>query len=270
MIFRRRSAPVSTLRTKLQQRLVERESAAGDDEAFELSEQFADAGKDPFPGNILGMMHRHFMLKLIAAVALVLLAAVLLRGGYSGGEPLLGVLRFVVEWDLDPGILTEKGGPAFRLLLDRLELPAIKPQALILPGRESLPLAGTLVSGYGLRADPGSGAAEMHYGIDLAAPEGTAVRALQEGRVEQIITERHGPVVVIIATEPGWTMLYRGIKEAVVKEGEALEKGALLGVLGPAWHHEGPHLHFELRFGGRPVAPPAPWTESSFTPAERI
>lgn len=262
MHYRRRRAPVSTLRAKLQQRLEERESAAVDD--LEFNDHFVP-GEPPFPVGVLKTMQRYFLLKLIVAAALVLVTALLLKSGYSGEAPLLRALRFVVEWNLDPGVLKEKAEPSFQLLFERLELPALASS-----GRELLPLAGTLVSGFGLRTDPDSGREEMHYGIDLAAPAGTAVRALREGRVERVIADREGEVTVIIATEAGWTMLYRGIKTAAVKEGETVEEGVKLGVLDRASRYERPHLHFEIRFKGRPAAPPPSWVSSFSTPAERI
>ncbi|NLA12341.1 MAG: M23 family metallopeptidase [Firmicutes bacterium] len=265
MRYRRRQAPVSTLRAKLQQRLEER----ADDGDDLLGDQFAPA-EPSFPVSVLQTMHRYFLLKLAGAAVLILLAAVLVKSGYSGGAPLLQALRFVVEWDLEPGALPEKAVPSFKLLLERLELPALKPQALLPAWREPLPLAGTLVSGFGLRTDAASGRETMHYGIDLAAPGGTAVRALQGGRVEQVGADREGGVVIVIATAPGWTMLYRGLQTSAVEEGEIIEEGARLGVLAGADRYEQPHLHFELRFQGRPVAPPPSWTDSFRTPVERI
>ena len=114
-----------------------------------------------------------------------------------------------------------------------------------------------LKSGFGLRMDSKAGREQMHYGIDLAAPEGSVVRALLEGRVEQVISGKDGSVTVVIACEPDWTMIYRGIVAAGVKEGETIAQGAQLGSLGRPQCYELPHLHFELRSGGRPVAPPA-------------
>lgn len=267
MSYRRRSAPVSTLRVKLQQRLAEKNSWDGSEDFFPND---LPAAKKPFLlFSALKTMHRYFLIKLTVAVVLVFLVALLNWGGYSWGAPLLQALRFVVEWDLDLGTLSKKTEPAFRLLFDRLELPAIMPGAQR-PDQVILSVSGSLQSGFGLRTDSEAGREQMHYGIDLAAPEGTAVRALQEGEVEQVISVNDSSVTVVIACESGWTMLYRGMAAAEVKEGETVERGALLGTLGRPRRYELPHLHLELRSDGRPVAPPADWIARFTASAERI
>lgn len=267
MNYRRRSAPVSTLRAKLQQRLVEKNT--GDDDDIFVPGGEPAAGRPLFPAAALKTMHRYFLLKTTVAVVLVLLAAVLIKGDYGWGGPLLQALRHVVEWNLDPGILSKKAEPAFQLFLDRLKVPADGPKVPLFSGRSILPLPGSLQSGFGLRTCPESGREEMHYGIDLTAPEGTAVKTLLEGRVEQIIPG-NGSVTIVTVSEPGWTMIYRGVAAAAVKEGEVVDKGALLGSLGQARRYELPHLHLELRYGGRPVPPPAGWAACFAVPAGRI
>ncbi|HOB28877.1 MAG: M23 family metallopeptidase [Dethiobacteria bacterium] len=266
MSYRRRSAPVSTLRVKLQQHLTEKNS--WNDNGELMTDELPKTKRPFFLFGALKTMHRYFLVKLTVAVMLVLLVALLIKGGYTWGEPLLQGLRFVVEWDLDPGAFSEKTGPAFRLLFDRLELPVIKP-LVVKPGQPILPVDGVLKSGFGLRMDSKAGREQMHYGIDLAAPEGSVVRALLEGRVEQVISGKDGSVTVVIACEPDWTMIYRGIVAAGVKEGETIAQGAQLGSLGRPQCYELPHLHFELRSGGRPVAPPADWTARFTASAER-
>jgi murein DD-endopeptidase MepM/ murein hydrolase activator NlpD len=145
--------------------------------------------------------------------------------------------------------------PAFRLIWDNMKLPSQE------PGGASLPLAGNLCSGFGLREDAAAGRDQMHYGIDLAAPEGSAVRAFHSGRVEQVkaagAAEDH--YTVVISVHPGWLMIYRGLTAVAVKEGDAVETGTLLGKLGPPRLYDLPHLHLELRCNGHPVAPPEDW-----------
>lgn len=265
MIYRRRSAPVSALRARLQQHLAGRDDGLGDEDPG-LGEGLTSE-RSSLPLSALRNMRRYFLLKLTIAVALVLAAALLTRGGYTWGAPLLQGLRFAVEWDLDASAWRERTGPAFGLLADRLELPAMK-----LPGRisgaEVLPLAGNLQSGFGLRSAAEGGREEMHYGVDLVAPEGTAVKALRGGRVERIAPAGDSSAAVLIASEPGWTVLYRGLAAVEVAEGETVSEGMRLGKLGPPRRYQWPHLHLELRFEGRPVAPPAGWLARFTAPAK--
>ena len=106
MNYRHRSAPVSTLRERLQQRLAEKNSwEAGDDYIPEDAEA---APRAFFLAAALKAMHRYLLVKIIVAVFIVFAAAFMIWGGHAWGRPLLQALRFAVEWDLDPGSLTEK------------------------------------------------------------------------------------------------------------------------------------------------------------------
>ena len=267
MRYRRRRAPVSTLRARLQQHLDGKEGV--EEELVAICAEEPAAKKPFFLLGALQTMFRHFPLKLAAAAVLVFLAALLINGGYSWGEPLIQGLRFVVERDWDLHAWAEKGGSALNYFGGGLELPAFKMERA-LSGTEVLPFAGNLRSGYGLRTERDSGREEMHYGVDLSAPEGTAVKALSGGRVEQVLADKGSSATIVVAPGPGWTMIYRGVAAAGVKEGELIEKGALLGKLGRAGRYDEPHLHFELQFDGQPVPPPAGWTACFTLSAERF
>ncbi len=255
MAYRRRRAPVSTLRARLQQRLAEKESWEGESDFLPH-----DAAAEPKPFFLAAAwqsMHRFFLVKLTAAVVIVFAAALLAWGGYDWGAPLLRALRFVVEWDWKAQSLQEEVVPAFRLLWESMRLPS--------PGSGGalLPFAGSLCSGFGLREDAAAGREQMHYGVDLAAPEGTAVRALLAGRVEQVTTVaaagEEDLYTVAVSAQPGWLVIYRGLAAVAVKEGESVEAGTLLGKLGAPRRYELPHLHLELRCNGCPVPPPEEW-----------
>lgn len=253
MKYRRRSAPVSTLRARLQQRLAEKNSWEGRDDYFP-----DDGEREPrpfFPAAIIRAMHRYLLVKITAAVVVVFVAAFLIQAGRGWGEPVLQALRFVVEWDIKPDVFSGKAIPAFNLLRENMELP---------PGwgeGPPLPFAGALESGYGLRDDAAAGREQMHYGVDLSAPGGTAVRALYAGSVESAVPGQGegNPGVVVINAGSGWAMIYRGLDAVEVKAGDAVEPGMLLGKLGPPRRYDLPHLHFELRCGGRPAPPPQAW-----------
>ncbi len=255
MNYRRRSAPVSTLRARLQQRLVEKSSREGNDAFFPGDEE---REARPFsPAAVIKKMHRYLLVKITIAVIVVFIAAFLIQAGLSWGAPLLQALRFVVEWDLKPDFFSGKVIPAFQLIRENVELP--------LNGGEGapLPFAGSLGSGFGLREDSASGREQMHYGVDLAAPEGTAVRALYGGSVESVEPGDGGeiPGAVVIDAGSGWSMIYRGLDALEVKAGDTVEPGTLLGKLGPPRLYDLPHLHFELRCGGRPLSPPREWLD---------
>ncbi|HOJ83163.1 MAG TPA: M23 family metallopeptidase [Bacillota bacterium] len=253
MIYRRRRAPVSTLRARLQQRLAEKEG--WDEKSDSLPDDSISTPKPFFLLSLWKSMHRYLLVKITVAVVILFAAALLTWGGYGWGEPMLRAMRFVVEWDLKPDSFSREVVPAFRLIWDNMKLPSQE------PGGASLPLAGKLCSGFGLREDAAAGREQMHYGIDLAAPEGSAVRAFHPGIVEQIsaVAGAEDLHSVVVSVQPGWLMIYRGLTAVAVKEGDAVEAGTLLGKLGPPRLYDLPHLHIELRSNGHPVAPPEDW-----------
>ncbi len=253
MSYRRRSAPVSTLRARLQQRMAEKNNWERKSE-FTLEETETTSGSFS-PAALFKSMHRYLLVKITIAVVVVFVAAFLLHSGKSWSAPLLQALRFVVEWDLGPDVFSEKVAPAFRMIWDDGKLPMAK------PGGSALPFAGSIEEGFGLQTGTAEERYGMHYGIDLAAPEGTVVRAIHDGRVEKVETAdcSRDLYTVVIDAGSGWSMIYRGLAEAAVKEGDAVEPGTELGVLGPPRLYDLPHLHFELRCQGRPVPPPEEW-----------
>ena len=121
-------------------------------------------------------------------------------------------------------------------------------------------------SSFGPRTDPINGSSRIHSGLDLAAPDGTAIMAAADGTVTQAhYTETGGGIIVIEHHIDGSTvatayihMWETGIH---VTEGQSVTAGQHIGDVGSSGHSTGPHLHFEVRPGGTDSAAvdPAPW-----------
>jgi murein DD-endopeptidase MepM/ murein hydrolase activator NlpD len=109
---------------------------------------------------------------------------------------------------------------------------------------------GQLSSVFGWRRDPIAGGDQFHNGIDLAAPEGSPVRAAMEGKV--ITSEFKGSYgnLVVLDHGGGLTTLYAHNRENKVKEGDWVKRGGLLATVGSTGRSTGPHLHFEVRKEG--------------------
>jgi murein DD-endopeptidase MepM/ murein hydrolase activator NlpD len=130
-----------------------------------------------------------------------------------------------------------------------------------------MPLQGAqLSSPFGWRKNPFSGDDQYHYGIDLAAPEGAAVRAPVDGRV--LMSERRGQYgnLVVLDHGQGLSTLYAHNRENKVKEGDWVKRGDLVATVGSTGRSTGPHLHFEVRRQG---AREDPRTFLSSVPVER-
>jgi murein DD-endopeptidase MepM/ murein hydrolase activator NlpD len=123
----------------------------------------------------------------------------------------------------------------------------------------ALPLAVDfqVTSGYGVRADPFTGQASLHEGIDLVAPQGSAVLATASGKV--IRSEFSGAYghVVEVAHAAGYVTRYAHLRERLVKPEQQLDRGEALGLLGNTGRSTGAHLHYEVIYQGKSLAPHA-------------
>jgi len=112
-----------------------------------------------------------------------------------------------------------------------------------------------LTAGFGLRRHPILNVMRMHTGVDWGAPLGTPVVAAGRGRV--VAAEREGEYGnrVIIDHGGGWQTLYGQLATFSVRQGDCVEVGTLIGKVGASGLASDPHLHFEVRRGGRLLDP---------------
>ena len=98
----------------------------------------------------------------------------------------------------------------------------------------------------------------FHYGVDIAAPYGSTVRAASAGRV--IKADWYGGYgkVVIIDHGNGLTSRYGHNSELLVKPGDYVQAGQPIAKVGSTGYSTGPHCHFELRLNDKPFDP-MPW-----------
>lgn len=123
----------------------------------------------------------------------------------------------------------------------------------------SLPLKEgtyTLVSGFGERIHPIFKTKRMHTGIDFAAKQGTPIYATASGVVvlPNKMPSGHG-TVVMISHGKEIRSVYSQLLESLVKPGQAVVRGQLIGYVGSTGIASGPHLHYEIWRNGIPVDP---------------
>ncbi len=95
-----------------------------------------------------------------------------------------------------------------------------------------------------------------HLGIDLAAPRGTNVYASHEGVVIYAGREFKGyGKMVMVEGKNGWATLYAHFSKILVKEGQTVTQGDLIGAMGSTGRSTGSHVHFEIRRIKGPVDP---------------
>jgi murein DD-endopeptidase MepM/ murein hydrolase activator NlpD len=116
------------------------------------------------------------------------------------------------------------------------------------------PVIGKVSSGFGWRNVSVNGN-RYHAGIDLAAPLGTPVRAARTGIVTRAGWWGTYGNVVTLDHGDGTETRYAHLSTVLVRVGQALRQGDVLGRVGSTGASTGPHLHFEVRFDGRAVDP---------------
>lgn len=121
----------------------------------------------------------------------------------------------------------------------------------------SLPVSGARISSrFSLnRKHPILKVRRPHYGIDYAAPKGTAVRAAAGGKVIFAGTKNGYGKVVEIAHNNGLKTLYAHLQQYNVKRGQKIKQGQKIAQVGNSGLSTGPHLHFGLYKNNRPINP---------------
>jgi hypothetical protein len=95
-----------------------------------------------------------------------------------------------------------------------------------------------------------------HRAIDIAAPIGTPVYAADNGIVIKSGYSKDGyGGRVIIDHQIDYVTLYAHLSQALVQEGDVVQKGQLIGYVGSTGNSTGPHIHFELRDFGFLIDP---------------
>ncbi len=103
---------------------------------------------------------------------------------------------------------------------------------------------------------PYAGYPHFHTGLDLVSPFGSPVYAADDGMVALVGSSSSGyGNYVVIAHAGGFDTLYGHLSTALVKVGQTVTQGTVVGLEGSTGNSTGPHLHFELRIGQRPVDP---------------
>jgi murein DD-endopeptidase MepM/ murein hydrolase activator NlpD len=114
------------------------------------------------------------------------------------------------------------------------------------------PANGTLTSPFGWDAG------RPHAGLDIGILRSLDIRTAEQGVVTRVGTppgfEGYG-LVVEVRISDRYSNLYAHLSRALVRRGEYVTQGQVLGVAGCTGWCTGTHLHFELRDRGRPVDP---------------
>jgi murein DD-endopeptidase MepM/ murein hydrolase activator NlpD len=112
-----------------------------------------------------------------------------------------------------------------------------------------------LSSPFGLRNDPLCGGAGFHAGLDLAAASGTEIHAAAGGVVVTAGDCDGYGYCVVVDHGARLATLYGHQSSVLVRVGEEVDAGEIIGLVGSTGRSTGPHLHFEVRLRGIAIDP---------------
>lgn len=111
------------------------------------------------------------------------------------------------------------------------------------------PSPGTISSGFGIRRG------RMHHGIDITRDRGLDIRAAGSGIVEFAGVQNGYGKTIIINHGYGYQTLYAHNAKLYVKKGMRVKRGVVISKMGATGKSVGIHLHFEVRYRGKPQNP---------------
>ncbi|WP_244505637.1 M23 family metallopeptidase [Methyloceanibacter stevinii] len=113
------------------------------------------------------------------------------------------------------------------------------------------PVKGRIVSGFGTKPDGGH-----NDGVDISVPQGTPVKAAENGVVAYSGSELKGyGNLVLVRHANNWVSAYANNEQLLVKRGDKVSRGQVIAKAGTSGTASQPQVHFELRKGSRPVDP---------------
>ena len=119
----------------------------------------------------------------------------------------------------------------------------------------SLPLTGITSSEFGVRRFINGQPRNRHIGLDIAADEGTPIKAPMKGKVILSGNFFYKGNVVYIDHGDGLVSSYSHLSKKAVNLNQKVSKGEVLGYVGSTGRVTGPHLHWEVFFLGIPINP---------------
>lgn len=112
-----------------------------------------------------------------------------------------------------------------------------------------------ITSRFGPRADPFTGVASRHGGLDMACVEGTPIYAAKSGKITKIGFSSIFGNYVIIDHLDGYQSLYAHMSRTIAKQKMIVSQGDTIGLVGSTGYSTGSHLHFQVYKDSKLVDP---------------
>ena len=152
-----------------------------------------------------------------------------------------------------------------RKLSDDLRLEEVAQQELLRVLRENRdaiaamptiwPVEGFISSPFGTRSSSFSGRGEFHKGLDIRALPGTPIISPAKGTVSMAGGDGAYGLSVELQHSRTITTKYGHMQRIIVREGQQVKRGDIIGLVGSTGRSTGPHLHYEVKLNGLHVNP---------------
>jgi murein DD-endopeptidase MepM/ murein hydrolase activator NlpD len=155
------------------------------------------------------------------------------------------------------GPFESAANPTFKALFTSWKkLDQLQDGVIAIPSDKPVKTKAEFTSGFGVRSDPFRKASAMHPGIDLAGDRGDPIYATADGTVLRAGWNSGGyGNLVELDHGRGITTRYGHMSAILVRAGEHISRGQLIGRMGSTGRSTGDHLHYEVRIDGRAVNP---------------
>lgn len=117
------------------------------------------------------------------------------------------------------------------------------------------PVPGMVSSRFGRRIDPLVKESAFHPGLDFRGKRGERIKATADAVVQKVTFDDDYGRHVILSHGNGFETLYAHMQKALVKEGDKIKRGQVIGLVGNTGRSTGPHLHYGVLYKGRLVDP---------------
>jgi murein DD-endopeptidase MepM/ murein hydrolase activator NlpD len=168
-------------------------------------------------------------------------------GAVEGGLELSVIDQEVASLGSRAAALDESLAELDRVYERRLRILASTPN--------TMPVEGWFSHGFGWRKDPWTGEREFHRGIDIVTDSGTPIRAPGDGVVSRTARLSDYGKTIDLSHGSGYVTRYAHLSEVLVKTGQRVRRGDIIGRVGSTGRSTGAHLHYEVFRDGRRVNP---------------
>ena len=117
------------------------------------------------------------------------------------------------------------------------------------------PVKGWVTSGFGPRLSPFTGQPAMHRGVDISVPENTPFVAPANGVIALAGWDGGLGNAIKIDHGYGYQTVYGHLNKILVRPGQRVKRGDLIGLVGSTGLSTGPHLHYQVSVNSAPTNP---------------